>query len=73
MTGTPSGIAAGHAAGMHVIAVGAGDKAALLEGFGAERVVPELRALLDPRLLQAVCGTGAGAPRRTIALARACI
>ncbi len=51
ITEAPAGVAAGHTAGMHVIGVGAGDEAALLEGFGADRVVPDLRALLDPRLL----------------------
>jgi HAD superfamily hydrolase (TIGR01509 family) len=51
ITEAPAGVAAGHAAGMAVIGIGAGDKATLLEGFGADRVVPRLRALLDPRLL----------------------
>jgi HAD superfamily hydrolase (TIGR01509 family) len=51
VTEAPSGVAAGHAAGMHVIGIGAGEKAEILEGFGADRVAPHLRALLDPRLL----------------------
>src|SRR5262249_61436666 len=50
----PEGVAAGRAAGMPVIAVAA-DEAARerLSGFGADRVVPSLGALLDRRLLAA--------------------
>jgi HAD superfamily hydrolase (TIGR01509 family) len=50
LTHSPAGIAAGHAAGLTVIGVGDGAHGELLEGFGADRVVPSLRALLDPRL-----------------------
>ena len=51
---SPDGVAAGHAAGITVIGVGV-DAASRerLEGFGAERVVPSLAALLDRRLLAA--------------------
>jgi HAD superfamily hydrolase (TIGR01509 family) len=44
-THTPAGIAAGRAAGLTVIGVGA-----TLSGLGAERVVSSLADLLDPRL-----------------------
>ena len=50
LTNSAAGIAAGHAAGLAVIGVGANSHGELLEGFGAERVVPSLRSLLDPRL-----------------------
>ena len=50
LTNSAAGIAAGHAAGLPVIGVGEGTQGELLEGFGAERVAPSLRALLDPRL-----------------------
>jgi HAD superfamily hydrolase (TIGR01509 family) len=50
LTRTPAGVAAGHAAGLHVIGVGAGKRAELLGGFGAGQVVPSLGALLDRRL-----------------------
>lgn len=50
LTHSAAGIAAGHAAGLTVIGVGEGAQGELLQGFGAERVVPSLRALLDPRL-----------------------
>lgn len=46
LTHSPDGVAAAHAAGMHVIGVGD----ARLLAFGAERVVPQLSALLDRRL-----------------------
>jgi HAD superfamily hydrolase (TIGR01509 family) len=51
-TNSPAGVAAGHAAGMSVIGVGDGPQAEVLRGFGAERVVPSLSALLDPRLAE---------------------
>ena len=51
LTHSAAGIAAGHAAGLTVIGVGEGAQGELLQGFGAERVVPSLQALLDPRLL----------------------
>jgi HAD superfamily hydrolase (TIGR01509 family) len=50
LTHSPAGIAAGHAAGLTVIGVGDATQRDLLEGFGAEHVVPSLKALLDPRL-----------------------
>jgi beta-phosphoglucomutase-like phosphatase (HAD superfamily) len=50
LTHSPAGVAAGHAAGIAVIGVGAGEDAELLRGFGAERVVASVAALLDPRL-----------------------
>ena len=50
LTNSAAGIAAGHAAGLTVIGVGDGAQGELLAGFGAERVVPSLCALLDPRL-----------------------
>lgn len=49
-THTPAGVAAGLAAGVAVIAVGDGPQAELLRGFGADRVIPSLGALLAPRL-----------------------
>ncbi|MGZ8481922.1 MAG: HAD family hydrolase [Candidatus Limnocylindria bacterium] len=49
-THTPAGVAAGLAAGVAVIAVGEGPQAELLRGFGADRVIPSLGALLAPRL-----------------------
>jgi HAD superfamily hydrolase (TIGR01509 family) len=51
LTNSAAGIAAGHAAGLTVIGVGEGSQGELLAGFGAERVVPSLGSLLDPRLL----------------------
>jgi len=52
VTFTPSaaGVAAGRAAGLIVVGVGEGPHAELLLGFGAERVVPSVGELLDPRL-----------------------
>jgi len=50
-TRSPAGVAAGRSAGVAIIGVGEGDQSELLAGLGAERVVPSLRALLDPRLL----------------------
>lgn len=52
-THSAAGVAAGHAAGLVVIGVGEGVQAELLRGFGAERVVPAVSALLDRRLLDA--------------------
>jgi beta-phosphoglucomutase-like phosphatase (HAD superfamily) len=51
-TQSPAGVAAAHAAGSIVIGVGERGQAELLTGFGAERVVPSLSALLDPRLAE---------------------
>ena len=50
LTHSAAGVAAGHAADMTVIGVGEGEQGELLAGFGADQVVPSLRALLDPRL-----------------------
>ena len=52
LTHSPSGVVAGHAAGLTVIGVGDGAHAELLRGFGAERVVTSLSALLDRRLAE---------------------
>jgi beta-phosphoglucomutase-like phosphatase (HAD superfamily) len=49
-THNPAGIAAGRAAGLTVIGIGDGPHQEVLRGFGAERVVPSLSVLLDPRL-----------------------
>jgi beta-phosphoglucomutase-like phosphatase (HAD superfamily) len=49
-THSPDGVAAGHAAGLGVIGVGDEATREQLEGFGAERAVPSLAALLDRRL-----------------------
>ena len=49
-THSAAGIAAGRAAGLEVVGVGEGEDAETLSGFGAERVIPALSALLDPRL-----------------------
>lgn len=51
-THSAAGVAAGHTAGLLVIGVGEGELGELLHGFGAERVVPSLGALLDPRLAE---------------------
>ena len=53
LTHSAAGIAAGHAAGLAVIGVGDAAQAEVLQGFGAERVVPSLTALLDARLREA--------------------
>ena len=50
-TSSPAGVAAGRSAGLAIIGVADANHAELLAGFGAERVVPSLRTLLDPRLL----------------------
>jgi HAD superfamily hydrolase (TIGR01509 family) len=52
-THTAAGVAAGHAAHLAVIGVGDGTQGELLLGFGAERVVPSVSVLLDPRLSDA--------------------
>jgi beta-phosphoglucomutase-like phosphatase (HAD superfamily) len=49
-TSTPAGVVAGHAAGALTIGVGDAALCELLGGYGAERIVPALSALLDPRL-----------------------
>ena len=50
LTHSPDGVVAGHAAGLAVIGVGDETVREQLEGFGAERTVPSLGALLDARL-----------------------
>lgn len=52
-TQSPAGVAAGHAAGLTVVGVGDSALRERLEGFGADRVVASLDALLDRRLAQA--------------------
>jgi beta-phosphoglucomutase-like phosphatase (HAD superfamily) len=49
-THSAAGVAAGHAAGLGVIGVGDRTQRELLQGFGAERVVPSLSVLLDHQL-----------------------
>jgi beta-phosphoglucomutase-like phosphatase (HAD superfamily) len=49
-THSPDGVAAGHSAGLGVIGVGDEVTRERLRGFGAERVVASLSALLDRRL-----------------------
>jgi HAD superfamily hydrolase (TIGR01509 family) len=53
VTHSEAGVAAGHAAGLHVIGVADRDQAERLES-AAEQVVPSLNALLDPRIREAV-------------------
>jgi beta-phosphoglucomutase-like phosphatase (HAD superfamily) len=55
-TGSPAGVVAGRRAGMLTVAVGDAVQRESLEGFGADRVTPSLRALLDQRLTTAVEG-----------------
>ena len=50
VTHSAAGVAAARAAEMTVVAVGEGQQEELLRGFGAERVVSSLSALLDSRL-----------------------
>jgi len=50
-THSAAGVAAGKAAGLAVIGVGEGAHEDALRGFGAERVVPAVSVLLDPRLI----------------------
>jgi beta-phosphoglucomutase-like phosphatase (HAD superfamily) len=50
LTHSAAGVAAGNAARLAVIGVGEGPQSELLLGFGAERVVPLVSDLLDPRL-----------------------
>jgi HAD superfamily hydrolase (TIGR01509 family) len=49
-THSPAGVTAGRTAGVDVVGVADGAQADALRGFGAERVVPSLGALLDPVL-----------------------
>ena len=49
-THSAAGVAAGHAAGLGVIGVGNREQRELLQGFGAEEVVPSLSVLLDHQL-----------------------
>lgn len=55
-THSAAGVAAGRAAGLTVIGVGEGAHGELLRGFGAERVVPFVSLLLDPRLADGRAG-----------------
>ena len=50
-THTPAGVAAGHAAGVIVVGVGDETEGEILRGFGADRVVPALVALLERQLV----------------------
>jgi HAD superfamily hydrolase (TIGR01509 family) len=50
LTHSAAGVAAGHAAGTSVIGVGAGADAAVLHGFGADRIVASVNELLDRQL-----------------------
>lgn len=52
LTHSPAGVAAGYAAGLAVIGVGDEAQAELLQGYGAECVVPCLSMLLDRRLTE---------------------
>jgi HAD superfamily hydrolase (TIGR01509 family) len=49
-THSAAGIAAGHAAGLAVVGVGAGEQGVLLREYGAEHVVPSLGSMLPGRL-----------------------
>jgi HAD superfamily hydrolase (TIGR01509 family) len=49
-THSAAGVAAGRAAGLAVVGIGDARQGEVLEGFGADRVVPSLGVLLDPRL-----------------------
>ena len=51
-THSGAGAAAGRAAGLSVVGIGENDDADLLASFGAERVFPSLRALIDRRLAE---------------------
>jgi HAD superfamily hydrolase (TIGR01509 family) len=65
LTHSAAGVAAGHAAGLAVIGVGDEAHAELLRGFGAERVVPSLSALLDAGLTGRRPPTRRPPPRRS--------
>ena len=49
-THSPAGVVAGRTAGLAVVGVAEGSDAELLRDFGAERIVPSLRSLLDSTL-----------------------
>jgi HAD superfamily hydrolase (TIGR01509 family) len=49
-THSPAGVAAGRSAGLAVVGVATGATSEVLAGFGADRVVPTLAALLDARI-----------------------
>jgi beta-phosphoglucomutase-like phosphatase (HAD superfamily) len=51
-THTPAGVAAAHTARIAVVGVGDEDQRELLSGFGAERTVSSLSALLDSKVLR---------------------
>ncbi len=55
-TSSPAGVVAGRRAEMLTVAVGDAGRCETLEEFGADRVVPALGALLDPRLTAAFDG-----------------
>jgi beta-phosphoglucomutase-like phosphatase (HAD superfamily) len=50
-THSPAGVVAGRTAGLAVVGVAEGSDADLLRDFGAERIVPSLRSLLDSALV----------------------
>lgn len=49
-TTTAAGVAAGRTAGISTVGVGDAARCELLQGFGADRVVPSLASMLDQRL-----------------------
>jgi beta-phosphoglucomutase-like phosphatase (HAD superfamily) len=57
-THNPAGVAAGLSAGVTVIGVGEGADEELLRGYGADRVVRSLHALLGPRIGGDASGDG---------------
>jgi HAD superfamily hydrolase (TIGR01509 family) len=57
-TATAAGVVAGRRAGMLTVGVGDARLCESLEGFGADRVIPSLGALLDRRLTTALDGDG---------------
>jgi HAD superfamily hydrolase (TIGR01509 family) len=65
-TNTPAGVAAGRTAGLLVVGIAEDDEEETLRGFGADRVVPALDDLMDPRLPRvtaALSTSGQAAPR----------
>ncbi len=54
LTNSGAGIVAARSAGLAAIGIGTGAQGELLRDFGADRVVPTLSALLDPRLADTV-------------------
>ena len=51
-THSAAGVAAGHSAGVAVIGIGDRAQREILQGFGAQRVVPSLSAILDRQLVR---------------------